>query len=233
MLKKMLFILLAALIAMASAGEARAQPGAQERPAVEKKECPEFGKPTLVNIVQYKGSMFQNQSKTAFDIAREKSVSYNMKMPLRAGNMGRAMMRVQTEVNLVSYPSAGCIVIEQISSRVMVDHEVEFAVEHQPGTCMYNELYNLEIELMQQDEEVVNTEVMKLREDLKRIINENNVYGPFTGIDFDAAKKEKKMELQLMIEKKVNDIAWKIFEERKKSDLPEFYEEIRQDCSGG
>ena len=81
------------LILMMPLGSAYAQDSTEDDVERAATSCPDLGTPT-VKAVSYTGTLLQSHKKTAFEIAREKSVRYNVKMPMRQGNNGQALFRV-------------------------------------------------------------------------------------------------------------------------------------------
>ncbi len=194
--------------------------------------CPEFGSP-YINMVQFGGRMYQNHEKTAFELAREKSHKYGIKMPLRQGNMGWPSFRLESDIELRTYPSLGCIVLLKMDVKVYVDRRLEIAADYEKGSCMYNEFYTLEMELMQQDEEFINNELRTIRNHMTTDPGDHFVTGPVKGINIDEAAKKKEEQIQKMIEHQINKLEERLFRLRVQSDLPEFFDEIAADCAGG
>lgn len=195
------------------------------------KECPQYDPPSI-SVVQYGGRLYQSQTKTAFQLAREKSQKYGIKMPMRQGNIGSSDLRPEVKLELASYPEIGCIVVENIEVSVYLDHHMEFAKEHEAGTCMQAEFFNLEMELRQQDEEIVNNEILNMRHVLREDIGTNYVYGPVRGVNLDLAKQQKTKEIEALINSRIEALEKKISAIRQESDYVEFYEEINAECSG-
>ena len=224
-----IFALAGCLLLLAAAQPAMAQSGSAGNTDV--RECPEF-EPPQINIVQSSGRLYQSQTKTAFQLARQKSTKYGIKMPQRQGNIGSSDLRPEVHLELDAYPEIGCIVARVIDVKVYLDHQMEFAKDHEPGSCMQSEFFALEMELRQQDEEIVNTEILNMRHILRQDIGKNYVYGPVFGVNLDAAKKEKSKEIEALIENRIKALEEKITRIRQESDLPEFYKEIEAECAG-
>ncbi|GEM_PF-2607316 len=225
---KMLALLAAALLFTAQ--PAMAQSGSAG--SVDIKECPQYDPPTIT-VVQMSGRLYQSQTKTAFQLAREKAVKYGHKMPMRQGSIGESTLRPEIKLKLEAFPEIGCIVIKDINVQVFLDHNMEFASEHATGSCMQGEFFNLEMELRQQDEEIVNNDILNMRHVLRQDIGTNYVYGPVKGVNLDAAKIEKTKEIEALIAGRIKGLDDKIGKIRQESDLVEFYDEIEKECSGG
>jgi len=221
---------LAGLFMIATAQPALAQSGSMG--SVDISECPQYDPPTI-SVVQMTGLTYQSQTKTAFQIAREKAVRYGQKMPQEQGNLGISGLRAETQLNVEAYSEIGCIVVHDIDVKIYLDNKMEFATDYQPGTCMYGEFFNLEMELMQQDEEIVNNEVMELRHVLREDIGANYVFGPIRGVNLDEAKAEKTAEIEEVINNRVTELEKKINKIRRESDIPAYHDEIKKDCAGG
>jgi hypothetical protein len=140
---------------------------------------------------------------------------------------------METDIGLITYATMGCIVVERVDVEVFVDTRMELANDFEEGTCMYGEFFNLENELMQQDELVINAEVQKMRDELKQGLAKNNVTGPVRGLDLDEATSGLKAEIEDMLQNKVDEIEDKIAKVRQESDKPSFFDEIKNDCEGG
>ncbi len=199
--------------------------------AQDEKACPDHGV-VRVQVEHFNGNMFQSLTKSAFDIAREKSRRYNAKMPLRQGNNGFAKFRVETETDLVPYASNRCVAVKSVHVKVMIDHKVEIASEHEAGSCMFDELVGLESELMQQDELLIGTESRKMQQYLSAYFKELQGY-PLKGADIDDVIAQKKQEIKDLVQGMVDKIALQAETLRRETDLPEYYDEIVADCSGG
>lgn len=194
-------------------------------------DCPRFD-PPAITVVQFSGEKYQTREKTAFQLAREKSEKYDVRMPMQQGTIGEAMLRTKISVEIDSHPAVGCIVLKKLDAKVFLDHKFEMASDFADGGCMYNEFFNLETELSYQDEDIVNEEIIALRRKIKSTIGEKNVQGPVVGMNIDDAKFQWKKEIEEMLDEEVAKIKAKLDAVRQESDLPEFYAEIEADCSG-
>lgn len=219
---------LAVLLCAAAAGPAQAQLPTTDSGS----SCPSYD-PPAISVVLFDGAVYQSQTKKAFQLAREKAVKYGEKMPMEQGSIGSASLRVDTSVMVDTHQDDGCISVTKIDSKVRMDHKIEIASDFEPGTCMQGEIYNLEMELSQQDEEIVNDEIAKLRYAIREEMGKNYVYGPVRGVDLDSAVIAKRKEIEEMIAGHIKKLEQDIAQVRKETDLPEYFAEIKADCSGG
>lgn len=99
---------------------------------------------------------------------------------------------------------------------------------------MYSQFYDLENELMMQDEEYINGSIQNLRHKLRdEYGNGHNVYGPIRGLDIDKASEDKTEEIRKEVADYVATLEQQLFSIRKDSDSPEFFDDILKDCTGG
>lgn len=229
-------ILAASLSLVLAGAEPSAQPQTQDPLAVtapmgDASGCPNYGI-TDIEALLYDGRIMVSHTTSSVDMAYKKKRKYNKPMPVRQGNIGGAVFRVETDVGVDTYPATGCIFVKGINVKVFLDYKIDIAREYPEGSCIYDEFYNLEAELMAQDEELVNAELQKLQGVLNDKIGEHNIFRPRAGQDIDDAAMEKKKEIETMIQQHVDLATGVIASARKESDLPEFFDEIEAGCAG-
>ncbi len=241
-IKKILVISLVALMSF-SLATAEAQPSESSEKSENSKSsaptefkgghgCTGFGQATI-SVMQFTGELFQNQEKSAFTLAREKSRRYGIKMPMRQGNMGSVSFRTNISVYIENPAGSGCLVVRGMDVEVYVNNKVEIASEHDEGSCMYTELYGLEIELMRQDEQIINENLHEFLANLRKTIGQHNGYRAPAGTNVDRAVSWKRREIENMIKMHLESLEEELFNTRREMDLPEYYAEIEADCSGG
>ena len=191
--------------------------------------CPDLGT-SKIQVEQYRGRFYINHEKSAFELAREKSRRYDEKMPIEQGNLGHPDFRTVVDIKMQAYPSTRCVALETLSAKIEVNNRIEIAKEFDEGSCVYAELYNLELELMQLDEEIINNELIALKGFLRENFGRENTFGPVTGQNIDGFKDKKTEMLEWLVKSKVFQIREKIYESRKEYDVPEYYEEILTEC---
>ncbi|MCB9996590.1 MAG: hypothetical protein H6869_09160 [Rhodospirillales bacterium] len=219
-----------AILALAMLVFLSGKPAGAEEAVGQQVNCPAYGTPN-VNIMYFNGALQENDLKTAFQIARQKSSRYDRKMPVQIGNMGTPVFKIGYDIEMDSYNNSRCMAVKKVHVTLTVDHKVEVASDHPEGTCVYDELFNLEMELMQQDEEVINDELKRILAELQSSLKANNVW-PVGYANLDSALFKRRKEIEAEIKMKFDEVEAQIFELRKQSDRDEFYQEILYDCSG-
>jgi hypothetical protein len=195
------------------------------------KTCKEVAKPDIV--VEHKsGELLVSQAKSSVEIAREKRSRYNEIVPLRQGAIGHTSLHAVVKPKLEPYYSPGCLAMRELVVEVTATNNIQIAREYTMGTCMYDEFYNLEQELILNDEEIISAEILRLKHFLKQAYEEDNTFGPFPNDKYVLHKITVRKQIQAEVDRFIDTVKQKLAAERMALDLPEYFNDIQADCGG-
>lgn len=226
------YMVLAASIAMASfffSGDVRAQSQAREESLAIAERCTKYTEPE-VSFLRINGGVYYSPALTEEVLASQKSRLYGEKMPDFQGNLGEPDINFKTVVYIDRFPTTGCVYLKKLHLEVRVDHRVYIAGEYPEGSCLYNEFYQLETELMQLDQDIINERIEEIKAYITSVPEEIRALGPNRkGSIYELEAKHRK-NINAIINSEIMQLKKDLLYQRRENDDPQFYYDIYADC---
>jgi hypothetical protein len=177
------------------------------------------------------GEVYISQTRTMFQIARKKGLLYGKKMPEEQGSLGDTILSTETDMKFRQLSRPGCLGLERLNVKVSIDNRFEIAREFAFGSCLYDEFYNYEREMMLIDIDFIKRDLDKFREDLRFYFLLNPTFGPFPFKEHDARINENlHNEVDKVVKKYLGELNSRLLIDRAKRDTLDESEAILETC---